>query len=403
VLVCLAGDFTPAGTSGAIANLPFRGLDSSYSNRVCENSTTVRDPVTNLPVGVKTNSKFCTPFTPQELNQIPNITTNVMQALNFLAKDNDGFFMMYEQGDIDWAAHGNHMDDMLGTMFDIDDTVGEIIKWVGANGGWSKNALYVTADHDHYLTLLPDFPERLAKLIVAGKSNEITPLNNSNSNPQDLAVQAGRYQDNLTQIEDLKSFSTWSDLDIATVGHFWGPRGSGGNGWGSHTTRPVPLFYQGDDACIEQMTGKPYQVLGRTVAGVPGKIDQTHLHACMLRNLFGLPAPTCTPSYAMYNAKYDMWYSRVAAASTISTPPCAVNIEARFCSPVSGPVTIQLLDSNGVVKNTRNEASAPYFLFGDSGADILAGAIAPGTYSIRTIVNGTTSASTSFTMGACFD
>jgi alkaline phosphatase len=54
---------------------------------------------------------------------------------------------MYEQGDIDWAAHANHMDDMLGTMFDIDESVGAIIDWVGKNGGWEKNALYVTADH----------------------------------------------------------------------------------------------------------------------------------------------------------------------------------------------------------------------------------------------------------------
>jgi alkaline phosphatase len=27
--------------------------------------------------------------------------------------------------------------------------------WIGKNGGYGKNALYVTADHDHYLTLLP--------------------------------------------------------------------------------------------------------------------------------------------------------------------------------------------------------------------------------------------------------
>ena len=55
-----------------------------------------------------------------------------MRAINFLAKDNDGFFTMYEHGDIDWSAHANHMDDMLGTMLDIDDTVDEINdRWLG--------------------------------------------------------------------------------------------------------------------------------------------------------------------------------------------------------------------------------------------------------------------------------
>lgn len=48
---------------------------------------------------------------------------------------------------IDWAAHANHMDDMLGAMLDIDESVKAIIDWITANGGWEKNALYVTADH----------------------------------------------------------------------------------------------------------------------------------------------------------------------------------------------------------------------------------------------------------------
>jgi len=48
---------------------------------------------------------------------------------------------------------------MLGTMLDIDESVQNIMDWIDANGGYEKNALYVTADHDHYLTLKPNFPE----------------------------------------------------------------------------------------------------------------------------------------------------------------------------------------------------------------------------------------------------
>ena len=47
------------------------------------------------------------------------------------------------------------MDDLVGAMLDIDEGVSEIMAWIDANGGYEKNALYVTADHDHYLTLLP--------------------------------------------------------------------------------------------------------------------------------------------------------------------------------------------------------------------------------------------------------
>jgi alkaline phosphatase len=395
-MVCLGGDFSASGQ----ANLPFRGVDSSYSQRVCERSTVIQDNVTRLPTRVVTNSTICNYYPPAELANIPNITTNVIEGLKFLAKDNDGFFMMYEQGDIDWAAHANHMDDMLGAVFDIDDTVTEILKWISQNGGWTRNALYVTADHDHYLTLLPDFPEKLARLIIAGRSYEITPRNNSNVNPQDLANAAFRFNDTKSQIEDLLAFSTWSPEDIVNVGHFWGPRGSGGNGWGSHSTRPVPLYYNGDNGCIEKLTGTPFQVLGRVVPGIEDKIDQTHLHACMLRNLFGLPTPPCVPTYAVYSGNLNYWYKTITPGGTIATPPCEINIEARFCTPPTGPVTIQLLQGGNVIRS-RVEALAPYFLFGDSPANVLSGAISPGTYEIRTIVGGNTSATTSFTFGAC--
>lgn len=72
------------------------------------------------------------------------------------------------------------------------------------------------------------------------------------------------------------------------IADFWGPRGSGGNGWGSHSTRPVPLWYGGDDGCIEALDGKGYRVQGKEVEGLEGKIDQVHIHACMTKNLFGL-------------------------------------------------------------------------------------------------------------------
>lgn len=145
VFVCLAGSYTASKRS----NLPYRGVDSSYDDRWCSSGRTIVDPATNVTVrvNVTTPDQLCDYYSPEEIAEIPHIKTNVMEAINFLSKDKDGFFLMYEQGDIDWAAHANHMDDMLGTMFDIDESVGAIIDWVGKNGGWEKNALYVTADH----------------------------------------------------------------------------------------------------------------------------------------------------------------------------------------------------------------------------------------------------------------
>lgn len=189
---------------------------------------------------------------------------------------------------IDTAAHSNHMDDMLGTLLDIDDSVKLIMDWIANNGGWTKNALYVTSDHDHYLTLLPTFPERLAKLLIAGESHNITPENFSDQNPWHIAVNAGRHEDSSkSKVEHLRDFSTWTNRDIMNVGHFWGPVGSGGNGWGSHSTRPVPIYFEGDRNCLNSLRGAGYQVLGKDVRGVAGKVDQVHVHACMMRSLFG--------------------------------------------------------------------------------------------------------------------
>ncbi len=177
---------------------------------------------------------------------------------------------------------------MLGTMLDISDSVQVILDWINENGGFAKNALYVTADHDHYLTLLDSFPENLAKLLIDGAGHMITPQSNSDVNTWDSAINAGRHEDDSqSQVEHLKDFSTWSDEDIFNVGHFFGPRGSGGNGWGSHSSRPVPLYHAGDDGCLEALLGKGYQVVGRDVMGSPGKVDQMHLHACMQKHLLG--------------------------------------------------------------------------------------------------------------------
>jgi hypothetical protein len=48
------------------------------------------------------------------------------------------------------------------------------------------------------------------------------------------------------------------------------------------------MHHGGDDGCLEALTGKGYRVLGREVEGSPGKVDQVHVHACMMKSLFAL-------------------------------------------------------------------------------------------------------------------
>lgn len=260
IMVCLGGDYTPPhpiNDTDVVSkdNLPYRGIDSSYSNRWCSNAIETMDEQDKFG-GFNVTSELCDHYTAEEIAQIPHISRNVEEALKFLGKDDEGFFLMYEQGDIDWAAHANHMDDMLGTMLDIDDSVKVMIDWIAENGGWEKNALYVTADHDHYLTLNDQFPEALAHFIIEGETYKMTPENNSNKNPWEAAIEKGRHDDGTQSTsEHIQDFATWTPEDVEAVGHFWGPRAAGGNGWGSHSTRPVPLFYAGDDGCVEALKG----------------------------------------------------------------------------------------------------------------------------------------------------
>jgi len=136
---------------------------------------------------------------------------------------------------------------------------------------------------------MPHFPEVVANAIIDGETYKLTPQNNANVNAWGAAIAAGALADtSKTETELLKQYQSWTEEDIDNVAHFWGPYGSGGGGWGSHSTRPVPVYYQGDDGCIDALTGADFSVIGKTVKGSPGKLDQTHIHACMLKNLFGL-------------------------------------------------------------------------------------------------------------------
>jgi hypothetical protein len=139
------------------------------------------------------------------------------------------------------------------------------------------------------LTLKDHFPEALATLLIEGNSHLITPVNNTNTNTMDNVIGAGLADDDSkSQTEHLADFSTWSEAEQEMVAHFWGPAGSGGNGWGSHSSRPIPLWYAGDDGCMEKLVGKGFQVLGKEVEGLPGKNYQVHIHTCMKRALFAL-------------------------------------------------------------------------------------------------------------------
>lgn len=83
-----------------------------------------------------------------EAEDVPNLATMTKGALNVLAKDPDGFFLMVEGGAVDWANHARKIGYMLREQADFDNAVRAVIDWVDANSSWDETLLIVTADHD---------------------------------------------------------------------------------------------------------------------------------------------------------------------------------------------------------------------------------------------------------------
>ena len=212
------------------------------------------DTVRPLAPG-ETNASFIA----KEINENPTLADLSKAALKVLGKDKDGFWLMIEGGDVDWAAHDNNMDNLIGTMNDFDKAVQEVISWVNNHGGWSKNLLLVTADHDHYLTLNNDFVSKL------------TP----NPNPN----QAKGLKYNAKDI-------TFNKHNPKDAGHFWGSDPNYKYLWGNHSRRIVPVYYQGAySSTLTQSFGQKLKFTDSSgtysAPGVRGVVDQSHIFQAM--------------------------------------------------------------------------------------------------------------------------
>ena len=100
-------------------------------------------------------------FIASEIDANPTLAQMTSAALDVLSDDEDGFWVSIEGGDIDWAAHDNNLDNMLGATLDFADAVEDVQDWIADNGGYEETMLIVTADHDHYFTLTDNFPQLL--------------------------------------------------------------------------------------------------------------------------------------------------------------------------------------------------------------------------------------------------
>jgi alkaline phosphatase len=203
----------------------------------------------------------------------PTLAEMTQSALTVLSRDSDGFVLMIEGGAIDWGAHANDMDHMIGEVLGFNAAVQTVIDWVddpGTESTWENTLVIVTADHETgYLTqapgIFPDHPlgEITTATLALEKTNQVT-------------GQRASWQDtNLNNLIDTQETVYWA----------WNT--------GGHSNSLVPLFAKGAGA--ELFAGKTHPSDPDPVRGA--FLDNTDIFSVMDSASVSDP---CSPGYPVF-------------------------------------------------------------------------------------------------------
>lgn len=121
------------------------------------------------------------PFNIDGLKTAPSLPVMTKKAVEVLSKNKQGFFLMVEAGEVDWAAHTNDAATTLREMLEAEETLTYLKTWVDQH---PNTLLIVTADHDTggfgftYRKLTKEEKEnKMDKDYVQGKYDYINPEN----------------------------------------------------------------------------------------------------------------------------------------------------------------------------------------------------------------------------------
>ena len=179
----------------------------------------------------------------------PLLKDATLAALEVLGRSKKGFFLMVEQGDIDWANHANDYRWMIGTMWDLDQAVRAAVDFVNRPGDditWENTLLIVTSHHVTGTMRLND-SKRLGRGRLPANSPGLCPTNRRGA-----PATPGR-------------------------GGLRGPR---------PTNQPVTLYAMGDSGMIQA----PAAIRRQLVPLHAARSDNTHLFHAMT-NAAGIPGP----------------------------------------------------------------------------------------------------------------
>lgn len=102
-------------------------------------------------------------YTEADLVENPTLAEMATAALDVLAENPHGFWLLVEAGEVDWANHDNNLDNAIGAVLSGDAAVKAITEWVERHSNWQETVMIVTSDHGHYLVI--DRPELFVEVI----------------------------------------------------------------------------------------------------------------------------------------------------------------------------------------------------------------------------------------------
>lgn len=111
-------------------------------------------------------------YTAADVSENPTLAEMALAALDVLAENPNGFWMLLEAGDVDWANHANNLDNSIGATLSGDAAVAAVFDWIEKRDAWDKTAVIVTADHGHYLVLKD--PATIAAAGAAARNENVT-------------------------------------------------------------------------------------------------------------------------------------------------------------------------------------------------------------------------------------
>ena len=92
-------------------------------------------------------------YSDADIYENPTLAQMTRAALVKLEQAIEGFWLMIEAGDVDWANHANNLDNSIGAVLSGEAAFDVVMDWIEENNAWSYTAVIVTSDHGHYLVL----------------------------------------------------------------------------------------------------------------------------------------------------------------------------------------------------------------------------------------------------------